>query len=81
MKSKTIPADIQKKTIEEAQKEIKELVLELESKEIDLEKSIDKYTRIINLDNYILQKFKKKLSNIKNIKRNEDGKISFKEKE
>ena len=39
MKSKNIPADIKLKSIKEAQNEIKDIILNLESSEINLEES------------------------------------------
>ena len=63
MNSKNIPADIKSKSIEEAQKEVLEIV-EILEKEENLENSIEKYHRLILLNNYIEQKFKDKSKNI-----------------
>ena len=63
MNSKNIPADIKNKSIEEAQKEVSEIIKILE-KEENLENSIEKYHRLILLNNYIEQKFKNKSKNI-----------------
>ena len=63
MNSKNIPADIKKKSIEEAQKEVSEII-EILEKEDNLENSIEKYRRLIFLNNYIEQKFKDKSKNI-----------------
>ena len=63
MNSKNIPSDIKSKSIEEAQKEVVELVEILKNEE-NLENSIDRYHRLICLNNYIEQKFKDKLKNI-----------------
>tara|TARA_B100000959_G_C14688829_1_gene503810 strand:- start:440 stop:667 length:228 start_codon:yes stop_codon:yes gene_type:complete len=65
MKSKSIPADIKLKSIKEAQNEIKEIILNLESAEIDLEESMDKYNRMMHLNQHIQELFKKKLREIK----------------
>ena len=46
MKSKNIPADIRTKSIKEAQNEIKEIILNLENSETNLENSIDQYNRM-----------------------------------
>ena len=64
MKSKNIPDDIKLKSIKEAQNEIKEIIINLESSETNLEGSIDKYNRMIQLNNHIHEKFKKKLNEI-----------------
>jgi len=58
MNSKNIPADIKSKSIEEAQKEVSEII-EILEKEQNLENSIEKYQRLMFLDNYIEQKFRK----------------------
>ena len=63
MNSKNIPADIKSKSIEEAQKEVSK-ILEILEKEENLENSIEKYHRLIMLNNYIEQKFKDKSKNI-----------------
>ena len=63
MNSKNIPADIKKKSIEEAQKEVSEII-EILEKEENLENSMEKYRRLIFLNNYIEQKFKDKSKNI-----------------
>ena len=63
MNSKNIPADIKNKSIEEAQKEVSEIIEMLE-KEENIENSIKKYHRMILLNNYIEQEFKNKSKNI-----------------
>ena len=65
MKSKNIPADIRKKTIKEAQSEIKEIIAKLENVETNLENSIEKYNRMVQLNKYIHVKFKQKAQEIK----------------
>ena len=47
MKSKNIPADIRVKTSKEAQIEIKEIILSLESGEKKLQDSMEKYNRML----------------------------------
>ena len=68
MKSKNIPADIKSKSIKEAQIEIKDIISNLENTETDLKKSINQYNRMIQLNHHIQEKFKEKLSEIKNPK-------------
>ncbi len=63
MNSKNIQTDIKNKSIEEAQKEASEII-EILEKEENLENSIEKYNRLILLNNYIEQKFKNKSKNI-----------------
>tara|TARA_X000000368_G_C22577686_1_gene513658 strand:+ start:140 stop:364 length:225 start_codon:yes stop_codon:yes gene_type:complete len=66
MKSKNIPADIRSKTTKEAQIEIKEIISSLENSEKSLKDSIDKYNRMIHLNNYIQEKFREKSKEISN---------------
>ena len=63
MNSKNIPADIKSKSIEEAQKEASEII-EILEKEENLENSIEKYHRLIFLNNHIEKKFKDKSKSI-----------------
>ena len=74
MNSKNIPADIKSKSIEEAQKEVSEII-EILEKEENLENSIKKYHRLIFLNKYIEQKFKDKSKNIskKNFEKIQDS--------
>jgi exonuclease VII small subunit len=67
MKSKNIPADIRSKSIKEAQNEIKEIIELLENTETNLEESMGKYNRMIQLNNHIRDLFKEKIKKIKNI--------------
>ena len=75
MKSKSIPADIKLKSIKEAQQEIKEIITNLENVDINLEESIEKYNRMMQLNNYIQEEFKKQLKHIKelNLKNNKNS--------
>tara|TARA_Y100000590_G_scaffold151632_1_gene174232 strand:- start:452 stop:697 length:246 start_codon:yes stop_codon:yes gene_type:complete len=75
MKSKNIPADIRTKSIKEAQNEIKEIILNLENSETNLENSIDQYNRMIHLNHHIQEQFKKKASEIKKSKMNVSKKV------
>ena len=63
MNLKNIPADIKNKSIEEAQKEVSEII-EILEKEENLENSLKKYHRLIFLNKYIEQKFKDKSKKI-----------------
>ena len=65
MKLKNIPADIKSKSVKEAQKEVKEIITNLESNETNLEESMDKYNRMMQLNYHIQEQFKKKLKEIK----------------
>ena len=65
MKSKSIPADIKLKSIKEAQNEIKEIITNLENSGTNLEESMDKYNRMMHLNEHISEQFKKKLKEIK----------------
>ena len=65
MKSKNIPADIRTKSIKEAQNEIKEIIVNLENTSTNPEESIDKYSRMMQLNYHIQEEFKKKAKEIK----------------
>ena len=66
MKSKNIPADIKIKSIKEAQNEIKEIITNLEDNDTNLEESIDKYNRMMYLNEHIQYQFNKQLKEIRN---------------
>ena len=63
MKSINIPENIKNKTLEELKIEISEAISELEI-EKDLKNSINKYQRLIQLNNFIENKFKEKAKSI-----------------
>ena len=65
MKSKNIPADIRTKSIKEAQNEIKDIISNLEDNNTNLEESMDKYNRMMHLNEHIRTQFKKKLKEIR----------------
>ena len=65
MKSKNIPADIKLKSIKEAQSEIKEIITKLESTETNLEDSMERYNRMMHLNNHIQDKFRMKANDIR----------------
>ena len=79
MKSKNIPADIKSKSIKEAQNEIKQIVSNLESTETNLEESMDKYNRMMQLNYHIQEQFKKKLKEIKSSDFNNNKKSLIKD--
>ena len=66
MKSKNIPVDIKFKSIKEAQNEIKEIITNLEDNNTNLEESMDKYNRMMHLNEHIRDQFKKQLKEIRN---------------
>tara|TARA_X000000368_G_scaffold189812_1_gene149670 strand:+ start:846 stop:1070 length:225 start_codon:yes stop_codon:yes gene_type:complete len=64
MKFKNIPEDIKVKSIKEAQEEIKVIIQELESSDENIQDSIDKYKRMMQLNYHIQEEFKKKAKKI-----------------
>ena len=66
MKSKSIPADIKPKSIKEAQSEIKDIISNLEVNNTNLEESMDKYNRMMHLNEHIRELFKKEMKKIRN---------------
>ena len=79
MKLKNIPADISSKSIKDAQREIKEIILKLENTETDLESSMEQYNRMMYLNFHIQEEFKKKANEIKQSTLDKNGKISSKD--
>ena len=79
MKSKKIPVDIKSKSIKEAQNEIKEIITNLESTKTNLEESVDKYNRMMQLNFHIREQFKKKLTEIKDSDFDNNKKSSVKD--
>ena len=79
MKSKKIPVDIKSKSIKEAQNEIKEIITNLENDKINLEESMDKYNRMLQLNFHIREQFKKKLTEIKDSDLDNNKKSSVKD--
>ena len=65
MKSKNIPADIESKSIKEAQNEIKEIIEKLENTETNLEDSREHYDRMMQLNTHIQDKFRQKATEIR----------------
>ena len=65
MKSKNIPDDIRAKSVKEAQNEIREKIANLEGSGTKLEDSIEQYDRMMQLNYYIQDQFKKKAKEIK----------------
>ena len=80
MKSKNIPSDIKVKSIKEAQNEIKDIIANLENTDTNLEESIDKYTRMVQLNNHIQEQFRKKLKEIKGLNDKKGKKSTIKNK-
>ena len=80
MKSKNIPSDIKVKSIKDAQNEIKDIIANLEDTQTNLEESIDKYTRMVQLNNHIQEQFRKKLKEIKGFKAKNKKKLPLKSK-
>ena len=79
MKSENIPVDIKSKSIKEAQNEIKEIIASLENNKTNLEESMDKYNRMLQLNFHIRELFKKKLTEIKNSDFDNNKKSSVKD--
>ena len=65
MKSINIPDDIRAKSVKEAQNEIREIIANLEGSGTKLEDSIEQYDRMMQLNYYIQDQFKKKAKEIK----------------
>ena len=64
MKNENIPADIKSKSLKEARDEIDAILIKLENQDTNLDKSIDEYNRLIQLNKHIDSLFKEKLKEI-----------------
>jgi exodeoxyribonuclease VII small subunit len=74
-----IPSDIIKLSFEKALAELEEIVENLENGSIDLEKSIEFYTRGSHLKAHCQQKLNDAVLKLEEIKVSSDGKVSKKE--
>ncbi len=74
-----IPSDIIKLSFEKALAELEEIVDNLENGSIDLEKSIEFYTRGSHLKVHCQQKLNDAVLKLEEIKVSSDGKVSKKE--
>ena len=70
MKIENIPADIKSKSLKEAKDEINEILSKLENQEGNLEDYKSDYLRLVQLNKYVDELFKKKFKEISLIKNN-----------
>ena len=71
MKFENIPADIKSKSLKEAKKEINEILSKLENKEGNLEDYQSDYLRLVQLNKYVDELFKKKFKEVSQSKNND----------
>jgi len=71
MKIENIPADIKSKSLKEAKDEINEILSKLEKQEGNLEDYQSDYYRLVQLNKYIDELFKKKFKEISQNKIND----------
>ncbi len=64
MKIKNIPADIKSKSLKEAKDEIDQILIKLESKNLDLNSIETEYNRLISLNKHIEGIFKERAKKI-----------------
>ena len=64
MKIKNIPADIKSKSLKEAKDEIDQILIKLESKNLDLNSVETEYNRLISLNKHIESIFKERAKKI-----------------
>ena len=64
MKTENIPADIKSKSLKEVRNEINEILIKLESKNLDLSNAENTYKRLIQLNKHIENLFKMKSKEI-----------------
>ena len=66
MKTENIPADIKSKSLKEARYEINQILVKLESDNLDLTKIEDIYRRLIYLNKHVENLFKTKSKDLLN---------------
>ena len=71
MTIENIPADIKSKSLKEAKKEINEILNKLENQEANLEDYQSAYLRLVQLNKYVDELFKKKFKEVSKIKKND----------
>jgi len=71
MKIENIPADIKSKSLKEAKDEINEILGKLENQEGNLEDYQSDYLRLVQLNKYVDELFKKKLKEVSQTKNND----------
>ena len=71
MKIENIPADIKSKSLKEAKDEINEILSKLENQEGNLEDYQSDYNRLVQLNKYVDELFKKKFKEISQNKIND----------
>ena len=71
MKIENIPADIKSKSLKEAKDEINEILSKLENQEGNLEDYQSDYRRLVQLNKYVDELFKKKFKEISQSKIND----------
>jgi exodeoxyribonuclease VII small subunit len=79
MKKSNISPDITKLSFEEALEQLEDIVSKLEDGSIDLEKSIEEYTRGVHLKNHCETKLREATLKVEQITIDKDGKFSTKE--
>ena len=71
MKIENIPADIKSKSLKEAKDEINEILSKLENQEGNLEDYQRDYLKLVQLNKYVDELFKKKFKEISQSKNND----------
>jgi exonuclease VII small subunit len=66
MKFENIPADIKSKSLKEAKDEINEILIKLESKNINLDNLENEYKRLISLNKHVENIFRMKAEKLSN---------------
>ena len=79
MKKSNISSDITKLSFEEALDQLEDIVSKLEDGSINLEESIEEYTRGVHLKNHCETKLKEATLKVEQITIDKEGKFSTKE--
>ena len=71
MKIENIPGDIKSKSLKEAKEEINEILSKLENHDSNLDEFQSDYLKLVQLNKYVDELFKKKFKEISNSKNND----------
>ena len=61
MKNENIPGDLKSKSIKDTKEEIQRILVKLENKDVNLDRNIKEYERLVKLNKHMNELFKKKL--------------------
>tara|TARA_Y100001958_G_C20817152_1_gene273681 strand:- start:103 stop:327 length:225 start_codon:yes stop_codon:yes gene_type:complete len=72
MKNENIPGDLKSKSIKDTKEEIQRILVKLENKDVNLDRNIKEYERLVKLNKHMNELFKKKLRELSKRKKKQD---------